>query len=263
MRASAAPQKAAHEALVKAHAADEKRRVAETAALAASDPSKLVGSEVSVRRKVQRGSSTSTTWQDGRIIAFAADQGCHTVQYSKDAAAEELNLVQLPCGAAGGGAAGGGSGALAWRPKGAAPPKGRFQWDAASEEALLALGCAQLSLQEKEGEWSKLPSQLLRKPILHGTWRRPATPEDGKDDKDDGKEGKEDGTGVEAPAFKAMIEKVRKMLPHGWVTNKIVATTFERVRAAPPPSPSPAAAAPAAAAGDAPGPPSPMSPVPL
>ena len=68
-----------------------------------------------------------------------------------------------------------GSGALAWRPKGAAPPKGRFQWDAASEEALLALGCAQLSLQEKEGEWSKLPSQLLRKPILHGTWRRPAT----------------------------------------------------------------------------------------
>ena len=57
MRASPAPQKAAHEALVKAHAADEKRRVAETAALAASDPSKLVGSEVSVRRKVQRGKS--------------------------------------------------------------------------------------------------------------------------------------------------------------------------------------------------------------
>ena len=76
MRASAAPQKAAHEALVKAHAADEKRRVAETAALAASDPSKLVGSEVSVRRKVQRGSSTSTPLRlcsrAPRTVSFSA-----------------------------------------------------------------------------------------------------------------------------------------------------------------------------------------------
>ena len=208
MRAAYEQQRAAHDAEVKAVAAASEQRAKEVESIARETPAKLIGEEVNVR-KVSEGGKLA--WHDATITAYDVGEKRHTLQYSRDGTFEELDLASLPSHngiSRGGGTHGEAGQAVGWRPKQAPAPKPKFEWDSPSSKALLSLLQTHLRMQEKANEWAKLslPEELAAS--LNNNLMA------------DG------GDGLESTSSRALIDRLRRALPTGWLNARAIVSTY-------------------------------------